>query len=156
MGSYEVEQELIAAGRAERGHTARRYFEELDAGLTDETSSLSHRPDYSKTLFAPEHDDIYREFCAYVDQEPPRYFDAIEDPISVGGHTAADVYFAMKAHNDRIVAIDGAAVYNTMVKLRTQPELTEKVLAFRPTCYQCGCGPKDAAFDRGDHPFQKA
>ena len=55
----------------------------------------------------------------------------------------------MKSHNDRIVAIDGAAVYNMLVKLRTQPEIAEKVLDFRPTCYQCGCGSKDAAFDKG-------
>ena len=149
MGSYEREQQAIAAGTAKRGDAARAYFAELDAKLNDETSHLSHRPDYTKTLFAPENDDIYREFCAYVDQDEPRHFDTIENPISVNGHTAADVYFAMKSHNDRIVAIDGAAVYNMLVKLRTQPEIAEKVLDFRPTCYQCGYGAKDAAFDKG-------
>lgn len=149
MGSYEREQQLIERGEAERGYTAQMYFAELDAGLTEETSSLSHRPDYTKTLFAPEHDDIYREFCAFVDLPEPRHFDAIDDPVSVEGHTAADVYFAMKSKNDRIVAIDGAAVYNMLVKLRTQPEISKRVLDFRPTCYQGGCGMKDAAFDRG-------
>ena len=149
MGSYEREQQMIAAGTAERGYTAKKYFEELDAELTEETSSLSHRPDYSKTLFAPEHDDIYREFCAYVDLPKPRFFDAIPDPIRVEGFSAADVYFAMKSKNPRIVEIDGAAVYNMLVKLRTQPEISKKVLDFIPTCYQGGCGKGDAAFERG-------
>lgn len=149
MGSYEREQQMIAEGTAERGQAARDYFAELDSKLSEEASHLSHRPDYRKTLFAPEHDDIYREFCAYVDLPEPRFFDAIENPITVDGHTAADVYFAMKSHNDRIVAIDGAAVYNMLVKLRTQPEITKRVLDFRPTCYQSGCGMKDAAFDKG-------
>lgn len=67
MGSYEREQAEIAAGTATRGETARRYFAELDAELSEEESFLSHRPNYDKTLFAPENDDIYREFCAYVD-----------------------------------------------------------------------------------------
>lgn len=138
MGSYEREQAAVAAGTQTRGAAAREYFAELDAELSDEASSLTHRPDYSKTLFAPEHDDIYREFCSYIDLPKPRYFDAIENPLSVEGYTAADIYFAMKTHNDRIVAIDGAAVYNMLVKLRTQPELAKKVLAFRPTCYRCG------------------
>lgn len=149
MGSYEREQQMIAAGTAERGYTAKKYFEELDAELTEETSSLSHRPDYKKTLFAPEHDDIYREFCAYVDLPKPRFFDAIPDPIRVEGFSAADVYFAMKSKNPRIVEIDGAAVYNMLVKLRTQPEISKKVLDFIPTCYQGGCGKGDAAFERG-------
>lgn len=149
MGSYEREQQMIAAGTATRGETARRYFAELDAQLTEETSSLSHRPDYSKTLFAPENDDIYREFCAYVDLPQPRFFDAIEDPIRVEGYSAADVYYAMKSKNDRIVAIDGAAVYNMLVKLRTQPEISKRVLDFIPTCYQAGCGKITAAYERG-------
>ena len=149
MGSYEREQQMITAGTAERGYTARKYFEELDAELTEETSSLSHRPDYTKTLFAPEHDDIYREFCAYVDLPKPRFFDAIDNPIRVEGFSAADVYFAMKSKNPRIVEIDGAAVYNMLVKLRTQPEISKKVLDFIPTCYQGGCGKGDAAFERG-------
>lgn len=149
MGTYEREQQMIASGTAERGEAAREYSAELDAQLTEETSSLAHRPDYTHTLFAPEHDDIYREFCAYLDLPEPRHFDAIENPLSVEGFTAADVYFAMKSKNDRIVAIDGAAVYNMLVKLRTQPEIAKRVLDFRPTCYQGGCGMKDAAFDRG-------
>ena len=49
----------------------------------------------------------------------------------------------------RDFAIDGAAVYNMLVKLRTQPEIANKVLNFRPTCYQGGCGSKDAGFDLG-------
>ena len=36
-----------------------------------------------------------------------------------------------------------------LVKLRTQPEIANKVLNFRPTCYQGGCGSKDAGFDLG-------
>ncbi len=149
MGSYEREQQLIAAGSAQRGYTAQQYFAELDAHYDEELSSLTHRPDYSKTLFAPEHDDIYREFCAYVDLPKPRYFDLIENPLRVEGFSAADVYFAMKSKNPRIVEIDGAAVYNMLVKLRTQPEIAKRVLDFRPTCYQNGCGKGDAAFDRG-------
>ncbi len=149
MGAYEHEQQMIAAGTAKRGQAALDYFVELDAALCEETSFLSHRPNYEKTLFAPEHDDIYREFCAYIDLPEPRYFDAIENPLRVGGHSAADVYFAMKSKNDRLISIDGAAVYNMLVKLRTQPEIAEKVLDFRPTCYQSGCGMKDAAFERG-------
>lgn len=149
MGSYEHEQELIQAGKAQRGYTAQQYFKELDAEISEEASKLTHRPDYSRTLFAPENDDIYQEFCAYVDQPKPRFFDTVEDPIRIQGHTAAEVYFAMKSHNDRIVAIDGAAVYNMLVNLRRNPELYTKVLDFRPTCYQAGCGSKDAAFDAG-------
>jgi hypothetical protein len=138
MGSYETEQALIEQGEAERGYTALQYFAELDAELNEETSSLSHRPNYSRTLFAPEHDDIYREFCAYVDLPKPRYFDAIKNPIAVEGYTAADVYFAMRSKNDRLVMIDGAAVYNMLIKLRIQPEISKKVLNFKPTCYKCG------------------
>ena len=72
MGSYEREMALVEAGKAQRGKTALDYFAELDAKLDEEASHLSHRPDYGKTLFAPEHDDIYREFCAYVDLPEPR------------------------------------------------------------------------------------
>ncbi len=151
MGAYEREQQMIAAGIAQRGQAAREYFAELDAALPEEASHLSHRPDYSRTLLAPENDDIYREFCAYLDLTEPRFFDAIENPISIEGRTAADVYFAMKSRNDRIVSIDGAAVYSMLVKLRTQPEIAKRVLDFRPTCYQSGCGMKDAAFDRGSY-----
>ena len=151
MGSYEAEMKLVEAGQAERGKTARDYFAEIDAELSEEESFLKHRPDYSKTLFAPENDDIYQEFCRYYDQPEPRYFDAVEDPICIEGFTAADVYFSMKAHNDRIVMIDGAAVYNTLANLRKNPGLYKKVLEFRPTCYQGGCGMKDAAFDAGHY-----
>ncbi|MGI6216376.1 MAG: hypothetical protein ACOYIK_02070 [Coriobacteriales bacterium] len=149
MGSYEREQQLIAEGKAERGYTAQEYFKELDANLNEETSSLSHRPNYSRTLFAPENDDIYREFCAFVDLPNPRHFDDIENPIRIEGFSAADAYYAMISKNDRIVDIDGAAVYNTLCNLRKNPELYKKVLGFRPTCYQSGCGFKDAAFDAG-------
>ena len=159
MGSYAEEMKLVEAGLAERGKTAHDYFAELDAGFSEEESLLKHRPDYTKTLFAVENDDIYQEFCRFYDQPEPRFFDTVEDPMSVEGFTAADVYFAMKAHNDRIVAIDGAAVYAMLANLRKQPELYKKVLAFRPTCYQGGCGMKDAAFDAGyygDRRFPKA
>ena len=159
MGSYENEMELVAQGKAERGKTARDYFAEIDAELSEEESFLKHRPDYTKTLFAPENDDVYREFCRYVDMPRPRFFDKVEDPMSVDGQTAADVYYAMKAHNDRIVSIDAAAVYTMLINLRNQPELYRKVLAFRPTCYQGGCGMKDAAFDAGyygERTFPKA
>jgi len=150
MGSYEREQQLIAAGTAQRGQAALDYFAQLDAGLPEEASNLSHRPNYSKTLYAPENDDIYREFCAYLDLPEPRFFDAVENPIAIEGHTAADVYFAMKLRNDRLVSIDGAAVYNMLVKLRTQPDIAERVLKFRPTCYKSGCGTRNAAFDHGN------
>lgn len=151
MGSYEREMQLVAAGQAKRGKTAFDYFEELDATIDDEASMLRHRPDYSKTLFSPEQDDIYREFCEYVDLPSPRFFDAVKDPICVEGYTAADVYRIMKGGNDRIVDIDGAAVYNMLVKLRKDPEISKRVLAFRPTCYQNGCGKADAAFMRGEY-----
>lgn len=151
MGAYDREQRMIANGEAQRGQAAREYFAELDAELNEEASHLSHRPDYSRTLFAPENDDIYREFCAYLDLPKPRVFDAIDDPIRVEGFSAAEIYFEMISHNDRIVSIDGAAVYNMLCKLRTQPEITKRVLGFRPTCYQNGCGSKDAAFDRGEY-----
>lgn len=159
MGSYEEEMTLVAAGQAERGKTALDYFAEIDAELSEEESLLKHRPDYSKTLFAPENDDVYREFCRYIDQPKPRFFDTVENPMRVEGLTAADVYFAMKAHNDRIVMIDAAAVYTMLINLRNQPELYKKVLDFRPTCYQGGCGMKDAAFDAGyygERRFPKA
>ena len=159
MGSYEEEMKLVASGEAERGKTALDYFAEIDAELSEEESLLKHRPNYSKTLFAPENDDVYREFCRYVDQPKPRFFDTLENPMRVEGLTAADVYFAMKAHNDRIVMIDAAAVYTMLINLRNQPELYKKVLDFRPTCYQGGCGMKDAAFDAGyygERRFPKA
>lgn len=159
MGSYEREMELVAAGKAQRGKTARDYFDALDASYSEEESLLKHRPNYDKTLFAPENDDVYREFCRYIDQPEPRYFDTLDNPMVVEGFTAADVYYSMKAHNDRIVAIDAAAVYTMLINLRNQPELYKKVLDFRPTCYQGGCGMKDAAFDAGyygERTFPKA
>ena len=72
---------------------------------------------------------------------------------------AVSVAIAMKAHNDRIVSIDGAAVYAMLINLRDNPALYKKVLDFRPTCYQGGCGMKDAAFDAGyygERRFPKA
>lgn len=140
MGSYDEEMRLIAEGKAQRGYTALRYFEELDANFTDEMSGLSHRPNYTKTLFAPENDDLYREFCAFVDQPEPRRFDAIENPILVEGYTADDVCKAMLSNNGRLVFLDAAAVYGMLVRLRREPELAKKVLRFKPTCYQCGTG----------------
>lgn len=139
MGAYERERQLILAGSAKRGYAAQEYFAELDAELTEETSCFAHRPDYSKTLFAPEHDDIYQEFCSYLDLPQPRFFDAVKNPLRVEGLTAADVYFAMKSRNDRIITLDGAAVYNMLVKLRTQPDIAKRVLNFRPSCAKSGC-----------------
>ena len=154
MGTYEREQQLIAEGKAQRGAAALEYFAELDAKLDPEASLLAHRPNYTRTLFNPEHDDIYQEFCRFLDMPEPRHFDEVENPMSVEGFTAADIYFAMISKNDRIVMIDGAAVYNMMVKLRTQPELTKKVLDFTPTCYQGGCGAKDHGYDIGAYEWQ--
>lgn len=155
MGSYEREMQLVQQGKAERGQTALEYFAQIDAELPPEASMKTHRPNYKRTLFAPENDDIYREFCAYVDLPEPRSFDDVPNPIRVDGYTAGDIYFAMKSKNDRIYRIDAAAVYNMMVRLRTSPEIAHKVLDFHPTCYQAGCGFKDAAFDRGDYDWQK-
>ena len=140
MGCYEREQAAIAAGTGQRGDAARAYFAELDKTISEEASCLTHRPDYTKTLFAPENDDIYQEFCRYVDQPEPRYFDAIENPMSIEGWTAAEIYRTMIASNPRIVALDAGAIYGTMVTLRTNPVLGKKVLDFKPTCYQTGCG----------------
>ena len=140
MGCYEQEQAAIAAGTGKRGDAARAYFAELDAQTSEEASCLTHRPDYTKTLFAPEHDDIYQEFCRYVDQPEPRFFDKVENPMSIEGYTAADIYHKMIASNPRIVALDAGAIYSTMVRLRVDPVLAKKVLDFEPTCYQNGCG----------------
>ncbi len=140
MGCYEREQAAIAAGTGQRGDAAREYFAEIDAETSEEASCLTHRPDYSKTLFAPENDDIYREFCHYVDLPKPRYFDAVDNPICIDGYTAAEIYRVMLGSNARIVALDAGAVYGTLAKLRMQPEITKKVLDFKPTCYQNGCG----------------
>ena len=159
MGCYEEEMKLVHAGLAERGKAARDYFAEIDASLSEEASLLKHRPNYTSTLFAEENDDVYQEFCRFLDMPEPRFFEDVEDPMTVEGVTAADVYYAMKSHNDRVVMIDGAAVYTMLINLRKQPELYKKVLDFRPTCYQGGCGMKDAAFDAGyygERTFPKA
>ena len=161
MGCYEEEQRRIAEGTGKRGDAVLAYFEELDANLVDEngymaeTSRQTHRPNYSKTLFAEENDDIYQELCRYIDQPAPRYFDTVEDPICIEGFTAADIYKTMKGNNQRIVALDGAAVYNMLVKLRHQPQIAFKVLDFHPTCYQGGCNSKDAAYVKGLYDWQK-
>ena len=140
MGCYEREQAAIAAGTGRRGDAARAYFAELDKTISEEASCLTHRPNYEKTLFAPENDDIYQEFCRYVDQPEPRYFDTVENPMSIEGWTAAEIYRTMIASNPRIVALDAGAIYSMLVRLRTQPALAKKVLDFKPTCYQNGCG----------------
>ncbi len=139
MGCYDRECELIEKGEAERGWAAQQYFAELDANMPEEASRYTHRPDYSRTLFAPEHDDIYREFCEYMDQDEPRFFDKIKDPITIEGYTAADIYHDMIANNFRVVGVDGAAVYNMLVKLRTQPDIALKTLTFKSSCPTSGC-----------------
>lgn len=139
MGCYDRECELIEKGEAERGWAAQQYFAELDANMPEEASRYTHRPDYSRTLFAPEHDDIYREFCEYMDQDEPRFFDKIADPITIEGYTAADIYHDMIANNFRVVGVDGAAVYNMLVKLRTQPDIALKALTFKSSCPTSGC-----------------
>ena len=149
MGSYEKEMELVSQGKAQRGYTAQRYFAEIDKDLPEEATALTHRPDYSRTLFAPENDDIYREFCAYVDLPEPRLFSSVENPLEVEGFTADDVHRTMVGNNDKIVRMDGAAVYNMLVRLRTSPAIAKKVLQFKPTCYQNGCGCKDYAYEQG-------
>ena len=140
MGCYEWEQQQIAAGTGRRGDAARAYFAEVDANTSEEASCLTHRPNYDNTLFAPEHDDIYREMCRFIDQPEPRYFDTVEDPISIEGWTAPEIYRTMIGSNPRIVALDAGAIYSMLVRLRTEPEIAKKALAFRPTCYQNGCG----------------
>ena len=66
--------------------------------------------------------------------------DTIENPMCIEGWTAAEIYRTMIASNPRIVALDAGAIYGTMVTLRTNPALGKKVLEFKPTCYQNGCG----------------
>ena len=136
MGSYEREMELVAAGEAERGYAAMRFFEEIDAEANELT--LSRRPDYTDTLFAPRNDDIYRELCAFIDQEKPRHYDEVENPICINGYTAADVYLTMKKSNWRLVDVDAGAVYDMLCTLRDEPEIAERILAFRPTCAKSG------------------
>ncbi|MCI9130167.1 MAG: hypothetical protein HFJ65_07690 [Eggerthellaceae bacterium] len=151
MGCYEREQQLIAEGKAKRGQAALDYFAELDAAVSEEATHLTHRPDYSKTLFAPENDDIYQEFCRFIDLPAPRHFDALDDQMEIEGFTAPEIYRTMMASNGRLVDVDGGAVYNMLVKLRTQPEMAKRVLDFKPTCYQNGCGKYDAAYARGEY-----
>ena len=136
MGVYDEEMALVAAGEAKRGWAALRFFEELDAET--DPIAVSRRPDYSDTLFAPANDDIYRELCAFIDQDKPRHYDEVADPISVNGYTAADVYYAMKKSNWRLVDVDAGAVYDMLVTLRNEPEIAERILAFRPTCAKSG------------------
>lgn len=138
MGSYEAEMALVAAGKETRGKTCRDYFAAFDAAASDEM--LLHRPNYAKTLWAPENDDIYQEFCRWYDQPEPRFYDTVESPISIEGFTAADIYYTMIRNNQRQARLDAAAVYAMLVKLRHQPEIALKVLNHHPTCYQCGTG----------------
>lgn len=136
MGVYEQEQELIASGEASRGYAALRYFEEVDAAANALT--VTRRPDYTDTLFAPENDDIYRELCAFIDQPVPRHFDTVENPICINGYTAADIYRTMKKNNWRLIDLDAGAVYDMLVTLRSEPEVAERILAFHPTCAKSG------------------
>ena len=138
MGVYVQEMELVRSGKAERGQACRDYFAAYDAAAPAEMTI--HRPDYTKTLFAPENDDIYREFCAYLDQPEPRYYDTVPDPLTIEGYTAADVYRTMLANNKRQSRLDAAAVYAMLVALRDNPTLAKKLIEFKPACYQCGCG----------------
>ncbi len=137
MGVYETEQLLIAEGKAERGHAAQDYFAEMDSKLTGAEAKLVHRPDYSKTLFAPENDDIYQEFCAYVDQTPPRSYAAIENPLMIEGFTAADLYQAMEDKNERGTHLDAGNVYHLMVRLRKEPVVVKSVLTFERPRFDC-------------------
>lgn len=136
MGVYEQEQKLIASGQAKRGHAALQYFAEVDAKANALT--VTRRPDYSDTLFSPANDDIYRELCAFIDQPEPRHFDTVPDPLSINGYTAADVYRTMKKNNWRLIDLDAGAVYDMLVTIREQPEIAERILAFRPTCAKSG------------------
>lgn len=138
MGCYEEEMKLVEAGLAERGKACRDYFAEYDAAAPDEMSI--HRPDYTNTLFAPENDDIYQEFCRYLDQDEPRCYDTVPAPMEIEGYTAADIYYNMRTNNKRQVRLDAAAVYAMMVRLRRDPEIAKKVIGFKSTCYQCGTG----------------
>ena len=136
MGSYEREMQLIAEGKAERGATALAYFAEIDAAANQLT--VSPRPDYTDTLFAPRNDDIYRELCRFIDQEPPRHFDTVPDPIAINGYTAADVYTTMLKNNWKLRDLDAGAVYDMLVTLREEPVIAERILRFRPTCDKSG------------------
>ena len=139
MGCYEHEQELIARGEAERGYAAMQFAAELDAEANQLT--VSRRPDYSKTLFAPSNDDIYRELCRFIDLPKPRFYDNLENPLEIEGFTAVDVYRTIKQNNWRIVDIDALAVYDMLVSLKTEPEIAKRILNFHPSCGKTGaCG----------------
>ncbi len=135
MGCYEQEMKLVEAGLEKRGKACRDYFAERDSLVPENMEA--HRPDYEDTLFAPENDDIYQEFCRWYDQPKPRYFDTVSNPISVEGYTAADIYHQMRANNFRQPNIDAAAVYDMLVTLREDPELGKKLINFHATCYRC-------------------
>ena len=139
MGCYEHEQELIAKGEAERGYAAMQFAAELDAEANQLT--VSRRPDYTRTLFAPENDDIYRELCRFIDLPKPRFYDSLDDPLEINGYTAVDVYRTIKQNNWRIVDIDALAVYDMLVSLKTEPEIAERILNFHSSCGKSGaCG----------------
>lgn len=152
MGAFETEQELIAAGKAERGYTVSEYFAELDeAAIADldedeKEAYTRHRPDYSDTLLAPENEDIYQEFCAYVDLPEPRGFDQLPDQMQVEGFTANDVFVAMASNNGRLRSIDGAAVYNMLCNLRSNPQMYLRVLDFQPPCCRAGSSSRNGQF----------
>lgn len=136
MGSYEREMELVAAGAAERGKTAIDYLDARD--LTLQPDLRGHRPNYARTLFAPENDDIYRELCAFIDLPEPRFLDQVPNPIVIEGFTASDVYQSMLANNDKLFDVDAVAVYNMMVRMRDNPTIAKRIIRFVPQCDHCG------------------
>lgn len=138
MGCYEEEMKLVEAGLAERGKACRDYYARRDSLLPD--GFEAHRPDYTDTLFAPQNDDIYHEFCDFLDQPKPRSFDAIENPVVVEGYTAADVYHQMIGNNWREAkgGLDPSAVYEMLVMLRDEPEIAKRIIDFKPKCINCG------------------
>ena len=139
MGCYEHEQELIARGEAQRGYAAMQFAAELDAEANQLT--VSRRPDYTRTLFAPANDDIYRELCRFIDLPKPRFYDSLDDPLEINGYTAVDVYRTIKQNNWRIVDVDALAVYDMLVTIREEPEIAERILNFHPSCGKTGaCG----------------
>ncbi|MGI6221185.1 MAG: hypothetical protein ACOYIP_04875 [Coriobacteriales bacterium] len=139
MGCYEHEQELIERGEAQRGYAAMQFCAEIDAAANQLT--VTRRPDYTKTLFAPENDEIYRELCRYIDMPAPRFYDKLPDQLEINGYTATDVYRTIKQNNWRIVDVDALAVYDMLVSLKTEPEIAERILNFHPSCAKSGaCG----------------
>lgn len=136
MGSYEQEMKLVAQGKAQRGKTAIEYLDARDATLQPDLRG--HRPNYAKTLFAPENDDIYQEFCRFIDMPEPRYLDQMDNPLAINGYTAADVYHSMLAHNEKLFDIDAVATFNMLVTMRDNPQLAERIVRFTPQCDHCG------------------